>query len=255
MAVEGKFFIGTSGFTYKHWRGVFYPEDLPQRKWLEHYVQHFNTVEINSSFYHLPRPSTCGNWRNRVPEDFVFAMKASRFITHIKRLKEIEEPLKNFFEVIRPLEKKLGPVLFQLPPGIKKDLLLLRDFLEKLPAGFCYAFEFRNNVWYEDDLFSLLDSAGIAFCIHDLPLRVSPCVVTGKFIYVRFHGAQQAYASSYTNEELQTWAGRLKGYSKKGLDVYAYFNNDMQGYAVENAKTLKHFLGENGSDFPADFAP
>jgi len=245
MTVKSKFFIGTSGFTYNHWRGVFYPEKLPQKKWLEHYAQYFDTVEINSSFYHLPRPSTCENWRKRVPENFLFSMKSSRFITHIKKLKNIEEPVKNFFDVILPLEKKLGPILFQLPPGMKKDLSLLKNFIEKLPVGFSHVFEFRNNTWYDDDLFSLLDDTGVAFCIHDFPKRTSPCIVTGSFVYVRFHGAQQAYSSSYTDGELEIWARQLKEYSKTGKDVYIYFNNDIYGYAVENAKTLKHLIGED----------
>lgn len=245
MTVKRKFFIGTSGFTYNHWRGIFYPDELPQKKWLEHYAQHFDTVEINSSFYHLPRPSTCENWGKRVQESFIYAMKASRFITHIKKLKNIEEPVKNFFEVIQPLGKKLGPILFQLPPGMKKDLSLLKNFIEKLPGGFRYVFEFRNNTWYEDDLFSLLDGADIAFCIHDLPKRASPYAVTGSFVYIRFHGAQQAYSSFYTDEELETWATRIKEYSETGRNVYIYFNNDIMGYAIENAKTLKHLLGKN----------
>ena len=242
MTSQGKFFIGTSGFTYNHWRGIFYPEKLPQKKWLEHYAWHFDTVEINSSFYHLPRPSTCESWRKRVPESFIFTMKASRFITHIKKLKEIDEPVKNFFEVIRPLEEKLGPILFQLPPGMKKDLGLLKGFIEKLPEGFRYLFEFRNNSWYDDDLFSLLDDKGVSFCIHDFPERASPSVVTGNFVYLRFHGARQAYSSCYNDDELGTWAEKMKDYLKTGRDVYAYFNNDIMGYAVQNAKMLKQFL-------------
>ena len=241
---KGKFFIGTSGFTYNHWRGVFYPEGLPQRKWLEYYAQHFDTVEINSSFYHLPRPYTCENWRKRVPENFIFTMKASRFITHLKMLNDIEEPLNNFFEVIQPLREKLGPILFQLPPGMKKDIFLLENFIEKLQGGYRYVFEFRNQSWYEDDLFSLLNDTDIAFCIHDFPKRASPCVVTGSFAYVRFHGAQQAYSSAYNDDELRSWVGRVKEYSKMGKDVFAYFNNDIEGYAVENSKILRQFLGE-----------
>jgi len=247
MASHGQFFIGTSGFTYDHWRGIFYPQALQERKWLEHYAQHFDTVEINSSFYHLPRPTTCENWRKRVPEKFVFAMKASRFITHIKKLREIDEPVGNFFEVIHPLGEKLGPVLFQLPPSLKKDLALLDDFLGKLPPGFRYAFEFRNKVWYDDDLFCLLDKRGAAFCIHDLPERVSPVAATGSFVYVRFHGAQKAYSSSYSDQELETWASRFREYLEAGRDLYVYFNNDMMGHAVENAKTLKSLLGKQSS--------
>ena len=245
MTAHGKFFIGTSGFSYKHWRGIFYPEELPQGKWLEFYTQNFDTVEINSSFYHLPRPSTCENWRNRVPEGFIFAMKASRFITHIKRLKGIEEPIRNFIEVIQPLREKLGPILFQLPPGMEKDIPLLKNFIDTLPGGFCYVFEFRNDTWYDDDLFCLLDEKDIAFCIHDFPKRASPCEVTGSFVYIRFHGVSQAYSSFYSDGELETWAEQMKNYLKTGKDVYAYFNNDIHVHAVENAKTLEHLLGES----------
>ena len=173
-------------------------------------------------------------------------MKASRFITHIKRLNDIEEPVKNFFKVIRPLEEKLGPILFQLPPGMKRDLSLLENFIKKLPGRFRYVFEFRNNTWYGEDLLTLLDSAGISFCIHDLPKKVSPRAVTGSFAYIRFHGARQAYTSSYSDEELETWAKRINEYSKTNRDVYVYFNNDIMGYAVENAKTLKQILLRSG---------
>jgi len=240
--MQSKFHIGTSGFSYKHWQGRFYPEDLPQRKWLEYYAEHFDTVEINSSFYHLPRSPTCENWNKRVPEDFVYAMKASRFITHLKKLEDVEQALENFFEVIQPLGSKLGPVLFQLPPSLKKDLSLLRNFLAILPGGYRFVFEFRNSDWYDDDLFSLLDDTGTAFCIHDLPGKASPVETTGSFAYVRFHGAQQVYTSLYSDQELETWAGRLKNYAEKGLDVYAYFNNDIGGHAVENAESLKSLL-------------
>jgi len=246
MASTGRYFIGTSGFTYNHWRGVFYPEKLPQREWLEFYAEKYDTVEINSSFYHLPRLSTCENWRKRVPEEFIFAMKASRFITHIKKLRDTGEPVGKFFEVIQPLGEKLGPVLFQLPPGMKKDITLLGQFIETLPKGYRHVFEFRNNTWYGDDLFELLDRANIAFCIHDLPGKVSPCEVTGGFAYIRFHGASQAYSSCYRGAELETWAVRMNGYLKTGRDVYAYFNNDIMGYAVENAETLKRLLRKKG---------
>jgi len=169
-------------------------------------------------------------------------MKGSRFITHLKMLKNIEEPLHNFFEVIEPLQEKLGPILFQLPPGMKKDIPLLRNFIEQLPEGYRYVFEFRNNSWYGEDLLRLLDDTGAAFCIHDLPGKVSPLAVTGAFAYVRFHGALQAYSSSYSDEELETWAMKLKDYSNRGMDVFAYFNNDMGGFAVKNAAALKHVL-------------
>lgn len=246
MAAEGNYFIGTSGFSYSHWQGVFYPDELPQRLWLENYARQFDTVEINSSFYHLPRPFTCENWKKRVPDDFTFAVKASRFITHQKMLKEVNEPVKIFFEVIRHLEKMQGPILFQLPPGMRKDIYLLRDFIEKLSGPFRYVFEFRNNTWYDDDLFILLNETGCGFCIHDLPDRITPWIVTGGFVYIRFHGARQAYCSLYGDDELEKFSVKIADYSKECHDVYAYFNNDINGYAVQNAKMLNNMLHKSG---------
>lgn len=246
--MNGHCFIGTSGFAYNHWQGVLYPEKLPQKQWLEFYANRFDTVEINSSFYHMPRAVTCANWRTRVPEHFRFAIKASRVITHYKMLHNIEEPLRTLYDVIRPLEKKLGPVLFQLPPGMKRDLSMLARFLDKIPTGHRTVFEFRNKDWYGDDLLNLLDGAGCAFCIHDLPGSASPVAVTGGFAYIRFHGAQQAYASSYSGEELEQWAERIQNYMCKGNDVFVYFNNDAYGYAVGNAMTLKTIVMKNSNE-------
>jgi len=238
------YYIGTSGFTYEHWRDIFYPPEVPAKNWLEYYARHFSTVEINSSFYHLPKPSVCDNWKRRTPENFTFAVKASRFITHIKRLKDCTEPIARFFGAVQPLGEKCGPILFQLPPGMKNDIPRLEGFLKILPAGYRYVFEFRNKTWYTDDLFSALDTAGIGFCIHDLPDMVSPLWVTGSFVYVRFHGAELRYSSPYNDEELASWAGRMNEWAKAGKDIYAYFNNDAGGYAVENAKTLIQFLNQ-----------
>jgi len=201
-------------------------------------------VEINSSFYHLPKPAVCENWRKRTPEGFIFAVKASRFITHIKRLNNCTEPLARFFNSIKPLAEKCGPVLFQLPPGLKKDIPRLEVFVVSLPKEYRYTFEFRNETWYDKDLFSLLDSNSIGFCIHDLPDMVSPIEVTGGFAYVRFHGAELKYSSPYSDEELAGWAERMKQWTQSGKDVFAYFNNDAGGYAVNNALTLSRLLNE-----------
>lgn len=242
MTDRGTYYIGTSGFTYDDWVGMFYPGDLPRNKWLEHYASRFDTVEINSSFYHLPRISTCEKWRLRTPENFTFAMKASRFITHVKKIRNIDDPLKKFFNVIAPLSGKCGPILFQLPPGMKKDLPLLMDFARKLPAGYRHVLEFRNVSWYEDDVLAFLDSADIAFCTHDYPGLATPVTVTGGFAYVRFHGVTELYSSLYSDSELEPWAVYLAGRVEAGQDVYAYFNNDSWGNAIRNAETMVRML-------------
>ena len=242
MSNPSKILIGTSGFSYKHWRGVFYPDDVPQSKWLEYYAGHFETVELNSTFYHLPKDTSVENWEKRTPDNFIFSVKGSRFITHIKKFSDIEKPLSNFFEVISLLKTKLGPVLFQLPPSMKKDLILLEDFVSKLPENLRFAVEFRNAAWYSDDVPDILGKHNIAFCIHDMPGLASPLSVTGKFVYIRFHGAENAYSSFYSDEALRIWADRINGFSGKGYDVYAYFNNDYSGFAVKNAEMLKNIL-------------
>jgi len=248
MTPVGRFFIGTSGFSYNHWSGLFYPEGLPKRERLEYYSTRFDTVEINSSFYHLPRTSTCESWKNRVPGHFVFTMKASRFITHLKKLRDTEEPVRKFFEVVDVLGGRLGPVLFQLPPGLERDIPLLERFIAALPPEHRYVFEFRNNTWYDDGTYGLLDRTGCSFCVHDLPGKASPFILTGDFAYFRFHGARQAYSSCYTDDELRSWSVRMREIAESGRDVYAYFNNDIHGYAVENAETLRRYTEAKTSD-------
>jgi len=234
-----RFFIGTSGYIYKHWKGIFYPEDLPQRKWLEFYSSHFDTVELNNTFYRLPERATFESWRERTPEDFIFSVKGSRLITHIKRLKNSEEPLKNFLDNSEGLGGKLGPILFQLPPRMKPDKNLIHEFLSLLPGNKRFVFEFRDSSWIRDDILYELERKNIAFCIYDMPGYTTPIIKTADFSYIRFHGGEVLYGSSYTDEELERWASEIKGL---GCDVYIYFNNDVGGFAVKNALTLKEFL-------------
>ena len=242
MNPPGKFHIGTSGFSYKHWRGIFYPDDIPQKKWLEYYADNFGTVEINSSFYHIPRLSTCEGWERRSPEGFLFAIKANRYITHVRKLRYANEIINLFFTTIGYLDGKLGPVLLQLPPAMEKDIPLLKDFIARLPEGLRYVFEFRNSSWYGYELFRTLDDLGCAFCMHDLPGKATPREITGDFTYVRFHGSEAAYSSCYPDNELAEWADRLQTISAAGKDVFAYFNNDLHGHAVTNARTLTRLL-------------
>jgi len=246
-----KLFIGTSGWVYGHWTGIFYPEDLPSKDKLKYFSQHFKTVEINYSFYHLPRPSTYQNWYNQTPEDFLFAVKASRFITHIKRLNEVKEAWETFIENALNLKEKLGPILFQFPPSFKataENINRLENFLKSISvnqrldqrksAEIKYAFEFRHKSWCDKKIYDLLKKYNVAWVIADSPSYPKAKVVTADFVYVRMHGSKVLFSSNYTKRELQDLAQKIKKYLKQGLDVYVYFNNDFHGYAIENAKEL-----------------
>ena len=234
--------VGTAGWSYKHWRGVFYPEGLPQRGWLAYYVQRFDTVEVNSTFYHLPRDSTMESWRVNAPEGFVYALKGSRLITHQRLLADAEEPLEEFLRRARLLGDKLGPVLFQLPPRFGLDMPTLERFLDLLPPGLLCAFEFRNETWYRPETFALLEERGACFCAHDMPRLWTPRRATGPAAYVRFHGPQQRYTGAYPHETLAEWAEWMAGRLQAGQDVYAYFNNDIGGHAVSDATALRELL-------------
>ena len=234
--------IGTSGWYYDHWKELFYPAGLPKSKWFEHYAQHFDTVEINNTFYHLPKEQTIQRWHAIAPQGFLYAVKANRYITHIKRLKDASEPLGRFFERVGLLKNTLGPILYQLPPSLHKDLDLLASFIKLLPKRKEAVFEFRHKSWYEDDTFELLSKLGVGFCIHDMPGKESPRVVTGETIYIRFHGTTGRYAGSYPKSALGKWSEWLKDHSKKLRAIYAYFNNDIDGHAIKNAMQLRKLM-------------
>lgn len=231
--------IGTSGWHYNHWQGLFYPAQLPKSKWLEYYAENFDTVEINNTFYQLPKEVSLKRWHKQVPENFIYTVKTNRYITHIKRLKEVSEALERFFERINILAEKLGPILYQLPPSMHKDLNLLASFIKLLPKKQLGIFEFRHESWYCDDTFKLLDKSGIGFCIHDMPGKETPRIITGDVIYVRFHCPTGKYQGNYSKSALQDWANWLKEHIKEARCIYAYFNNDIGGHAIRNAKTLK----------------
>jgi uncharacterized protein YecE (DUF72 family) len=233
--------IGCSGWLYKHWRGNFYPASLPQKAWLEHYAQHFDTVEINNTFYRLPEASTFKEWRRRAPRDFEYAVKASRFLTHMKKLKNPEEPIARFFDRARYLGSALGPVLFQLPPRWPLNFERLEEFLAALPARRRYAIEFRDPSWYADDVLARLASHRVVLCLHDMTGSESAKLVTGPFVYVRFHGSQggRKYSGTYSDAALDEWAQWLSDRLRAGVPVYAYFNNDADGHAPRDAVRLR----------------
>jgi uncharacterized protein YecE (DUF72 family) len=234
--------IGTSGWYYSHWQGRFYPENLPKSEWLAYYAKQFDTVEINNTFYHLPQEQTLKNWRKIAPENFLFAVKANRYITHIKKLKNTKDELQRFFERVELLKNHLGPILYQLPPSLRKNLDKLDSFLKSLPKKHKAVFEFRNESWYEDDTYELLNDFNAGFCIHDLGGRQTPQVITSKIIYIRFHGTTGRYAGSYTDELLAEWANWIQENCRKVTAIYAYFNNDVSGHAVANTRTLKSLI-------------
>jgi len=234
--------VGTSGWHYNHWRQLFYPPDLPKSKWFEHYAQHFDTVEINNTFYQLPKEVSLQRWHEQAPKNFLYAVKANRYITHIKKLKDTSEALERFFERIGLLKSRLGPILYQLPPSLHKDLDLLTNFIKLLPKKLPAVFEFRHDSWFSEDTFKLLNKLGAGFCVHDLAGKETPRVVTADIIYVRFHGPTGRYRGNYSKSMLQTWAEWLKSHAKEARSIYAYFNNDIGGHAIQNAKTLREQL-------------
>jgi uncharacterized protein YecE (DUF72 family) len=242
MGRKGSVFAGTSGFHYNHWIGKFYPSDLRKSDWLNYYVRYFNTLELNNSFYNLPKPENFDKWRKSVPEGFVFSVKGSRFITHQKKLKDCAEALDRLLDNCSWLHEKLGPVLFQLPPGWNYNEERFEEFLSLLPVDIRFTFEFRNSSWYNDRVYELLYKKNIAFCIYELEYHKSPEEITADFIYIRLHGPASKYAGSYSDEVLDEWAGKIRNWVVKGKDVYIYFDNDQNAYAALNAITLKKNL-------------
>jgi uncharacterized protein YecE (DUF72 family) len=226
--------IGTSGWVYPHWRGRFYPEELRQKDWFAHYARHFDTVEINNSFYRLPSPAVFEKWRAQAPPGFLYSVKASRYLTHVKKLIDPEQPLQAFFEGAVRLKDTLGPVLYQLPPRWAPDLPRFRRFLGALPEGYTHVIEFRDTRWLTEEVFALMERHGVAHCLHDRAGLGVPMRVTAPPVYVRLHG-DPAPGGEYTESMLQTWAERIRAWRERSLDVFLYFNNDWEGYAIKNA--------------------
>jgi uncharacterized protein YecE (DUF72 family) len=237
--------IGTSGYSYKHWVGRYYPEDLKPAEWLRFYLRDFDTVELNNTFYHLPKEEAFDNWRKATPHDFIYAVKGSRFITHMIKLKDPERGLVNFMPRAERLRWKLGPVLWQLPPGWNLNLERLETFLRLLPKGHRYTFELRNQSWMTNEVLELLRRYNAAFCIYELAGYQSPIEITADWAYIRLHGPTSfKYQGSYTDRQLDEWAQRIRAWSRKLKAVYVYFDNDDSAYAVRNALTLKKLVGK-----------
>jgi uncharacterized protein YecE (DUF72 family) len=243
--VSARLFVGTSGYVYGHWRSVFYPRSLPLRGWLPFYAQRFDTVELNSSFYRLPSAAAFRAWRAVVPEHFVFAVKASRFLTHLKRLRAPARPLALFLRRARWLDAKLGPVLVQLPERFDVDHARLDHFLRVLrrhAPRLRVALELRHPSWLVDDTYALLARANVALCLHDWRRCPVAGPLTADFVYLRRHGTTKRYAGSYTDRMLRADARRARAWLRGGRDVYVYFNNDGGGAAVKNALRLRRLL-------------
>lgn len=236
--------IGCSGWMYKHWRGLFYPQALPVKRWFAHYAETFDTVEINNSFYHLPPPSTFAGWREQAPAGFRYAIKANRFLTQAKKLKDCEEPLVRMMDSVWPLGEALGPMLYQLPPRFKVNLERLESFLTLLPADVTSVFEFREPTWYCDEVFALLDRYGASFCVHDMPGLTSPRLAVGPIAYVRFHGGEGKYWGRYADESLLSWTDWIVAEARNGRPVWAYFNNDIDAHAIHDALTLRAMISQ-----------
>ncbi len=235
--------IGCSGFLYDHWKGTFYPEDLPRSQWFSYYCRHFSTVELNVTFYGLPERETFAKWHMATPADFVFALKGSRFITHVKKLKDCAEPIEAFFSRASLLKDKLDVILWQLPPSFTIDLERLREFLEILRSfRIRNAFEFRNKTWINKKIFTLLAKENAALCRADHPDFLADIPSTADFLYIRRHGAGGNHATPYSTESLKEDAKVIRSYLKKKEDVFIYFNNDAMGYAPNNALELAQLL-------------
>lgn len=250
MGPARRIHIGTSGWSYDHWRGLFYPEELPAREWLAYCARHFHSVEINSSFYRLPSAGTLAHWRDSVPGDFIFAVKASRFITHMKKLNDPRRTLKPFMDRVAVLGAKLGPILFQLPPHWRVNVERLAAFLKVLPKGHRYAMEFRDPSWFDPRVYELLADHNVAFCIFDLDGTLSPMEVSADFVYVRLHGPNGPYQGQYDDRALAGWADAFKRWRRGGREVYCYFDNDEAAYAAHDAIRLQERVKRGGKNPP-----
>lgn len=236
---RGRLRIGTSGYQYRHWQGLFYPRDLPRRQWFDYYTRHFDTVEINNTFYRLPDGPIFGQWHNQAPGGFLYALKFSRYGSHLKHLKDPGQSIGRFLTAARLLGRHLGPILVQLPPRWRADPQRLDEFLARAPKGQRWAVEFRDADWLRDEVFDILSRHGAALCIHDLISR-HPRVLTTDWTYLRFHGEHDA--GSYTAQFLGAQGKRIREMLAAGHDVYAYFNNDREAHAVHNALDLKRYV-------------
>ena len=239
--MAAKIHIGTSGYQYKHWKGDFYPEDMPVNDWFDHYTKYFDTVEINNTFYRMASAETFENWREAAPKDFCYIIKYSRYGTHLKRLKDPEGHVEYFLDRVSHLKDTLGPILVQIPPNWKRNPKRLEEFLQVTPQDLRWAFEVRDADWLHEEIYDILRKHQTALVIHDM-IPYHPRVVTADWVYLRYHG--QNYQGSYSEEQLDRIADDIRDHQGNGRDVFVYFNNDLGGHAIRNALTLKEKLGQ-----------
>lgn len=242
MTRRGKIHIGCSGWNYKDWRGRFYPKDAPPARWLEFYAAAFDTVEINNTFYQLPTAQTFKTWRAQAPDGFIYAVKANRYLTHMKKLKDVKAPLRKFLDRARLLREHLGPILYQLPPRWRLNLDRLESFLDLLPEDLRHVIEFRDQSWMAPEVFQLLEKRGVSFCAHDMQGLNAPRIAIGPLAYVRLHGAGRKYGGGYPEPTLRSWSQWMEKQRLAGKDLYVYFNNDAAAHAVRDALRLKSKL-------------
>ena len=238
----GRYYIGTSGWSYPHWVGPFYPPGISPAGFLQYYLGFFNSVELNNTFYRLPQKSSVERWGRMAPDPFLYSVKGSRYITHMKRLRDTSESMDLFLNSVQPLGGHLGPLLFQLPKNFKLDLQRLKEFLVRLTGKYRYVFEFRDPSWFTDSVFSLLEDQGAGICIYDIEGRQSPIEVTTDFVYVRLHGPLKAYQGSYSDSQLREWAFFIRDMRLAGRDCFLYFDNDQDGHAPLNALRARELL-------------
>lgn len=239
--MPGQIRVGTSGWNYRHWRGPFYPKDLPQKQWFDCYAGTFDTVEINNTFYNHPQNTTFDAWKKQAPQGFLYAVKANRYLTHLKRLKDCQKPLQRFLRGVRRLKVHLGPILYQLPPNWRLNLERMEAFVRLLPTDLMHVVEFRDRDWLCAETYDVLNNYGVGLCVHDM-LHRHPRRLTGPVAYVRFHGSGEKYGGKYRTRRLRSWASWIRDVAGDH-DVFAYFNNDQNAYAVSDATTLREMVG------------
>jgi len=241
-----KFFVGTSGWNYFHWKEAFYPAKLSSHRWLEYYAKHFNTVEVNMTFYRFPKESLLKGWYKRIPKDFKLTLKAPRQITHERKLKNVKKLIKSFYKIALVLQDKLGCILWQFPPSLhfEKNKATFLNFLEQLDPQVKNAIEFRHKSWWNSEVYKAMKKHKIAFCSVSSPKFPKEAIVTTSYAYFRFHGEEKWYRDEYSKRQLKEWANKIKKAVKKAKakEVYCYFNNDFNAYAIKNAKMLKALL-------------
>lgn len=235
-------YIGTSGWSYEHWKNNFYPADLKTDRWLNFFADSFVTVEINNTFYRMPSEAAVNNWYKQVPDDFIFSVKASRYISHVKRLNDCHDSLEYLYSKVRLLKEKAGPILVQLPPFFKANKERLMEFASCLDRKMQHVMEFRHESWFTEEIYEVLRENNIALCLTDLKGEQSPEVITADFTYLRLHGPkEEAYQGSYSDEQIKTLKNKIQRWGRE-VSVYCYFDNDEKGYAIQDAKRLLNAL-------------